>query len=736
MSFDVSPKSRMRAPTSNVESTDEPTTEVQASKNWNISFHLSEYLNSSVALLGSLIVHLILIVILARVVLPILKPGSDVNTVVQIESEFSSSTSSEETVLEVSTFTEAVASSTASNIGHLNVIASAASSEVPHREPQLYGESGDLRIADPSDLRITRDELLTKIAVPMRYMPMHQHRGESRISTVDGIPEMSGEISGELEQISNDGDAIVVWLFDQSLSMQQDMDVLASQLLTTFKEIQENQRTEMIHHVVAFGNDAGLLQNSTINGLATANAIEKLPSDPSGIENTFQAVEWCVDQLFSHRKWERFHERQKLLILWTDESGDDYLRMENTIQKCLAANVRVDVIGPSAVLGAQTGYTSFLHPADENIYQLPVHRGPDSAFPQKLNLGYWFRGVPLNYREELRGPYQGTSPIWHGGSNLTSLLSGFSPYALTRLTRQTGGRYIIYDRPGDRPPFSLAEIKEYEPDYRSLQEIKNDIQQRPLRQIVLAASAVTWKSQYTGGGEPDLNFSRGYYGEPSLQYQTVSLPAFVRPQLYRTYNALQDVERALSIYVKAAILPEFEANPEVSANKNPYQVTKEEGNFNVKDSQRLLDEAEAPQISLLEQLYKAEPSPRWRAWCDLNFGRLLAISVRQREYLLTVQPLANNRSNGLNKETNHVFLRQSQILRGGAVSEKRVQIAEKLLQRCIDENPGTPWSIMAERELRDPCGFELIQRVHKPPKQASTPIPQRPQPTRPTLPNL
>lgn len=694
-------------------------------------------MKSSVPFLISLVVHCTLILLFASIVFPILGSQDGVNTVVQIDTEFNAAvetdvSSSNLALADLSQSQSATNSLSANSASEIPNSTQEWKSDVNFSESSITPRSSSIARVD-----IPEQELLTEIEVPMRYMPFHQHRGETRLSKAEGVGEISGNLTGDLEGMAGDGDAIVVWLLDQSLSMQKDMDQLAEGLLGTFKNIEEDKSSKMLHYVVAFGDNANVVQDATIKSYVAAKAIYNVPPNPSGIENTFQAVEWCVDNLFNARKWKRFKERQKLLVIWTDESGDDYLRLEQTIQKCLNSNVRVDIIGPSAVLGAQTGYTAYLHPNDGRVYQLPVHRGPDSAFPQKLNLGYWYRGVPQSYNETFQGPYPGTSPLWHGGSNLGSLLSGFSPYALTRLTRQTGGKYTIYDRPGDRPPFEFETIKKYMPDFRSIAEIKNEFCQRPLRQIVLAASAVTWNSNQTGRQEPRLSFGSVNGYETSLQYQMVTLPTSAKAQLSITNNALQDVEQALSIYVKAATLPEFIADPEVSERQSVETITEEESDFDLKDSQRLLDEAREPQISLLEQLYKAEPSPRWRAWCDLNFGRLLAISVRQREYLTVVQPLLNNRKNGLNSKTNFVSLRPTSILRGGGVSQKRLQIAEKLLRRCIDENPGTPWAIMAERELRDPCGLELIQHVIQPPKvSAATSIPPRTQTSRPNLPSL
>ena len=597
--------------------------------------------------------------------------------------------------------------------------------------------------AVPTPGRMSDSELAEELPVAMAAMPMHRHRGETRVEEAQDTTRIASSLQGDLKSIAKDGDAVIVWMLDQSLSMQLDMKSLAQQLSATLQEIEADKSTNIQHYVVAFGDKVSVVQQATDNGLRVARAIYNLPPDPSGIENTFQSVEWCLDNLFNAKRWFYGKPRQRLLVVWTDESGDDYLNLERVAQRCLKSHVRVDIIGPSAVLGAQTGYTAYLHPADGRTYHLPVHRGPDSSFPQKLSLGYWYRGVPAGYIESFRGPWPGTSPKWHGGSNLESMLSGFSPYALTRLARQTGGRYIIYDRPGDRPPFRLDEIREYMPDYRSIMEIQFDMRRQPLRQLVLAASAITWQSGWTRRSEPLMTIRPMSGGELGRQFRTQTLPLRLKNPVTAAHRMAADVERALSVFARAATTTGFEPrqsydqsdadNEDASAVS---QSSKERPLQNGDDK----DDVDLPGLdtpvneSLLEQLYNEEPSRRWRAWCNLNMGRLLAISVRLREYLIATDMLLRNRQQ-LNPDTNHVQLQPAASLRGGPVSTERARIARKLLERCIDDNPGTPWAVMAERELRDPLGLSFKERfIPTPPPRPATP--PTPPPTRPTLPKL
>ncbi|MEZ6121883.1 MAG: vWA domain-containing protein [Planctomycetaceae bacterium] len=603
----------------------------------------------------------------------------------------------------------------------------------------------------PSAEDLSDEELMVEVPKIMAAMPMHQHRGVTRVAEAAGTAQIVGQLSGDLASIARDGDAVVVWLMDQSVSMQRDRAAMAAQLLQRLQTIQEDKTSRMMHYVVAFGDSVRVVQNSTTKAHATANAIASMSVDPSGVENTFQAVEWCLDNLFGNPLWLKGGEKQKLLVIWTDESGDDCLRLENTIQRCLRANVRVDIIGPSAVLGAQTGYSAYQHPPDGKVYYLPVHRGPDSSFPQKLSLGYWHRDVPVSHDESVQGPWQGDAQGF-GGSNLDALLSGFSPYALTRLARQTGGRYTIYDRPGDRSPFRVENLDGYQPDYRSLQEIMADLQSQPLRQVVLAASEVTWKSPFTRESEPPLQAITMHRWMTSNEFRD-HLRARLPFVLARANKTAAVVEQAINFYVMADRMPAYTPqmqDPSDAFGSRANSLNSRMGRRDTKDedpaesqsgnSTERPAEPEAPEglteinETRLEQLYREEPSKRWRAWCDLNLGRLLAVSVRLRESILVLSSLEH--PNGLDSRTNRISFSVSDVPTGDPVSIQRAELAVRLLQRCIADHPETPWAVMAERELRYGFGTRMQQQsVPRPPPAPVSPTPT-PRPSAPQLPRL
>jgi hypothetical protein len=495
--------------------------------------------------------------------------------------------------------------------------------------------------------------------------------------------EVAGQIMGSLEGGLAKGDTVVIWLLDRSISMKRQHEILAVELeqqLTTLHEgFAENPR-HLMHAAVAFGGTTQELLASTPRPHALMTAFRAVPVDESGIENVCGAIQQCLQQYVIRRP--KFRDRQFLFVVLTDESGDDTPLLEETIALCQKYKVRVDVIGPSAVLGQRKGYHLYVHPQNQLLYYLPVARGPDSGMPERLDLPYWFRNVPEGWNESARGPWQGAYVGWLGGSNLESIVSGFSPYALTRLTRETGGQYTIFDRPGDRSPFTMGRLRRYLPDYRSIDEIQVDLRQEQaaLRRTVLAAASVTWNAS-DRLQPPRLRIG----GSNIAPGEFVSLLQRELPrEIERSRDALLILEQALSA---------FDSLP-------------------------------------AEQAYEQEPSARWRAWYDLTRGRLMAVSVRYQEYVLICQQIlaeAQRLGVGPNLLT---FYPSAELL--NPRTSGRFKEADQLLQRCVQEHQGTPWQYLAERELAEPLSVRFQLQTLPPPRPVGPVV----RPPEVSLPNL
>jgi hypothetical protein len=118
-----------------------------------------------------------------------------------------------------------------------------------------------------------------------------------------------------------------------------------------------------------------------------------------------------------------------------------------------------------------------------------------------------------------------------------------------------------------------------------------------------------------------------------------------------------------------------------------------------------------PQIGQLYGVLKTgEPdrpkidSPRWQAGYDLAMGRVLAAKVRTEAYNAM---LAKAKSMKFKDPKNDTWdLQPSQTIEVGSTLEKEAKKAKEYhLDRVLKEHPGTPWALLAQKELETPLGW-------------------------------
>jgi hypothetical protein len=500
----------------------------------------------------------------------------------------------------------------------------------------------------------------------------------SLLAEADGIGSAVSHVAAGIESVLQEGDLLVVWLLDQSVSLMDDRQEVARRLEPFYRDIEAKNAAHghrLLNAVVGFGAGSREFVGPTRFARKIVSMVDEVPIEPSGVENVFDAIERSVA---------RYRKRAAggmMLVVWTDESGDDVTRLEQTIALCRKQSVSVSVVGPTAVTGREAGVHVYRQQGGGPTFYLTVKRGPESALPERLRLPYWF---------ETRMPAWGPAadqapaplPAWYGGEQMEGLLSGFGPYGLVRLARETGGTFTILDRPGDQGPFKLDVMRPYLPEYGSLAEYLLAARGNPLRGAVLAAAGRTLENG--DGAPPQAEFFDSYLTPPAFRN---ALKPVVNDQREAASKALALVEQALAEFGPVG----------------------------------------------MEEAYQAEHSLRWRAWYDLTRGRLLAASVRYAEYLAVCELLA--RPGVLNDATNHLVLGPWSELRSGLEATARAKEAERLLNRCLDRNAGTPWAYLAQRELDHPLGIALREAsVPRPPPR--TLVPGRPRGQGAILPKL
>jgi hypothetical protein len=90
-------------------------------------------------------------------------------------------------------------------------------------------------------------------------------------------------------------------------------------------------------------------------------------------------------------------------------------------------------------------------------------------------------------------------------------------------------------------------------------------------------------------------------------------------------------------------------------------------------------------------------------------GRALATKVRTEGYN-SMLALAKQGLKFENENSDTWVLKPSDEVTSGSVISKEAEQARTYLQRVVTEHPGTPWAMLAEKELAVPFGWKWTER--------------------------
>ncbi len=349
--------------------------------------------------------------------------------------------------------------------------------------------SSDLKGAAPMQMAKLDVQNATSMVVPTAAMYSTsvsiKGTGSEHVGSAEGaVDRIADEILRRLEK----GRTLVVWAFDASGSLVAERERLTKHLDTVYKHINMLDQKGLsgdgglLTAVVAFGNDRKIMTATpTDDNEAIASAIRAVPLDTTGTETTFQTVADIV------RKWGRYKDAKgaaykTIVIVVTDEVGDDEEHLEEAIEVATKAKVPVYVLGSQAIFARTQGYMDYTDPKTKQTYRnLPVRQGPESIQPEQIRLPYWYDGEQYDVLD-----------------------SGFGPYALSRLAGATGGIYFVTRMGHQRMGFDQSAMQEYKPDWLPRPRYEAEVLSHPIRKAVIEASLIT--QQNILPGMPSLSF--------------------------------------------------------------------------------------------------------------------------------------------------------------------------------------------------------------------------------------
>jgi hypothetical protein len=406
------------------------------------------------------------------------------------------------------------------------------------------------------------------------------------------------------------GPTLVVWIVDRTPSAQK----ITSEAIAAAKQIYDSPDLKqdssganqaLLTAVVAFDEQVRFaVDPPTAETQQVKAGFDELPASTAGREMPFTAIKQALEKYVPLRTSER---REVMLVVITDEAGDDAALVDQVAEITRKNAIPVYVIGSPAPWGQTSPFaanpkTPDPKPSDDST---PTY-GPESRFSERVDLESWGQGGPTARIGDL-------------------VDSGFGPFALEKLCRVSRGRFFAirdagtgsqavaysYWPSGSELRFEDGVVNKYAPDYGSEAEYRKLLAENKARAVLHeAAKSPVVKIE----GSPVLRFPKG--AEAKMAKQTSQAQQFA-----------------------ARNLPELDRLQAVLAP----------------------GEAERDKLT----------GPRWQAEFDLALGRVLANKVRLDGYNSMIAALKrgktfqNESSNAWLLEPAETFETESTIKRMG-----------------------------------------------------------------------
>ncbi len=513
--------------------------------------------------------------------------------------------------------------------------------------------AGELAEEDPAD-QLPEDLLPDPELPSVARLELPRSEELTAVVNVEGVSgEYVGGVEGAVDRITIEilrslerNKTLVIWIFDSTESLRDEREAIARRFERVYRELGLLGQTDpevLLTAIVAFGKGTHFMTDKPIADVARLReAVRKIPPDETGEEHVFTAIHEAARKYASYRTRGK---RDIMMIVVTDEAGDDEGRVDDVLPVLEKLKARVYVLGAEAVFGRRTITVPYRDEKGRVLGYPEVTRGPESATVEIGFMPYWFGGGP------------------------SLLRSGFGTWALTRLCRETGGIYFLVDYgdiSGER--FDPFQLQPFAPEYCSRREYMARASRSRFRSTILQVAKML---------------------KVRTQAPRLVFPAYNRDVMS---NAMKQAQGTAAI-LKAQV------DPIVS----------------------LLASVEAERAK--------ETSLRWRAHYDLLFGRALATKVRAYTYNALLAQMRVKPKKFANEKNNTWRLVPDETIPedtpAGYALVEAAKKAREYLRRCVEQYRGTPWALLAERELQQPLGFRW-EEMYTPP-----PAPRRAQPNRP-----
>ncbi|MDR3637865.1 MAG: hypothetical protein P4L84_28930, partial [Isosphaeraceae bacterium] len=315
-------------------------------------------------------------------------------------------------------------------------------------------------------------------------------------------------------------------------------------------------------------------------------------------------------------------DRRLLIVLVTDESGDDGAYVEEAHQAAMSHGVPVYVIGRQSLFGYHRVRIQYIDPVTKDEFWPEIRRGPETADLEVLQ-------------------WDGLHDRWDEQP------SGFAPYELARIAKDTGGIYFLLPSEENlrltkrEKAYSITAMKELVPDYSSRVDYFKKRQSSDLRRSM----------------HEIINMTKGY-----------------------------SFRLGFSVNLDEMAVEGKEAIEAATGRLNGLLVLEK-------------------QLRGLSRLRDRETDKRWQANYDLLLAQVVAYQVKAFEYRACVQEMLAKKPKPKAVPVPgklDVWWAYGHSRTPKAPKEdtaKKYAEAERLFKEVIERYPNTPWADLAQDEL-------------------------------------
>ncbi|MBA2113007.1 vWA domain-containing protein [Bremerella alba] len=242
---------------------------------------------------------------------------------------------------------------------------------------------------------------------------------------------------------------LIVWVVDSTLSaseMRGSWANAAKKLYTDFQTngLPDGKSAESLSTaIVSFGEKTNfVLEQPTTDFSQVIGKLSAIEVDNSGKESTFETISQVLDKYGPIKQQQA---RELMVVIVTDEAGDDWQQVDAVVEKANATGVRIYAIGVPAPMGRMMAEVA---PQESRADGMPAMlQGPETRYSQRVDMKFNSGGF--------------------GGDDVDS---GYGPFGLTYLAYQTRGSFLLSRLrsaawPGSAIRFEDEVMRKYPPQY-------------------------------------------------------------------------------------------------------------------------------------------------------------------------------------------------------------------------------------------------------------------------------